>query len=284
MKNRVLGLMLRAGVLSWCVAGVHTVVHAQTESGATISEQSTFQVSVGVRTWINKWEVPFIEFTPTLVNGVPVLRSDAKTRLSGTEVVPMPTIGVNYGRWFLGATYFPETSYDTKGGLRTEVQRKELDINLGYALLPGLSVSVGYKRAEQDRLTDDPVPSGIKVNGVLIGLSGTAPLKGALSLYGNAAYGFARQKTDAPDASGSTRFDADYQIGEVGLRYALGSFGQRFLSNVVISVGYRYQLFTSHDVALSTTSLVGPPTVLAIEKRDLRTYTTGPVIALVAYF
>jgi hypothetical protein len=288
MKNRVFALMLRAALIVWSGAGVHTAVHAQTESGATIPEQSTLQFSAGVRMWVNKWDVPFGEFTPTIVNGVPAVRSESKTRLSGTEVVPMPTIGVNYGRWFAGATYFPETSYDTKGGLRSEVRREELDLNVGYALIPGpasLSVSIGYKRTKQDRITDDPFSTAIKANALLIGLSGTAPLKGALSLYGNAAYGFARLKADIPDPSGSTRFDADYQIGELGIRYTFGSLGQQFLKNLVISVGYRYQLATAHGIVVdATTSLVGPPTVLASDKRDFRQYTAGPVIALVAFF
>ena len=56
--------------------------------------------------------------------------------------------------------------------------------------------------------TDDPLatklsgqidPSSATVQGLLLGASANAPLAENLSLYGNVAYGFAREKTDIPD-------------------------------------------------------------------------------------
>ena len=245
-------------------------------------EQSGFHVYAGVRTWINRWEVGFLETTPTIVNGAPALRSEIKQRTSGTEIVPMPTAGITYGPWSLSATYFPKTSYDAGGGF-TDVDRKEYDINLGYAVLPSLTLSVGYKEAKQSRLSSQISPSGAKVRGVIVGLSGSAQLHNRLSLYGNFAYGWANEKTDFPDARGETKFDGDYQIGELGLSYSLGSFGQ-FLQNIVISAGYRFQVFTARGIATATTTAAPPFTVLSTDERKVRTYTTGPTVALIAFF
>jgi outer membrane protein with beta-barrel domain len=238
----------------------------------------------GVRVWANRWEVPYFETTPVLVGGAPALRTENKTRTSGTEIVPMPTIGLTAGKWFGAATMFPRTGYDTKGALTGDVKRKEFDVNVGYAVLPRLSISLGYKEGSQDRLSSQITPSGIKVRGVLLGVSGSAPLNDRLSLYGNFAYGVTRNKTDVPDAAGKTRYNGDYQIAELGLSYSFGSFGQRMLQNISISAGYRFQLLTTKGITGGTTTAVAPFTLISTQNVDARTYTAGPIVALIASF
>jgi len=161
--------------------------------GATgTAEDKSFHFIAGVRVWANRWQFGYLEASPILVNGAPAVRQEAKTRTSSTEFVPMPTVGIVAGRWSAAATFFPETSYDSKGALNQNIGRHEFDFNVGYSVLPGLSLSLGYHEGVQDILSSQFFPSREKIRGIVLGISGNAPINDRLSIYGNYGYGWTR--------------------------------------------------------------------------------------------
>ena len=146
-------------------------------------------------------------------------------------------------------------------------------------------LSVGYKQATQSKLSAQISPSDAKVKGVLLGASASAPLVGKLFLYGNAAYGFAREKTAFLDASGNDSFSGSYRIGEVGVTYPLYDNAQGSgLKNVVVTFGYRAQNFTTKSVALGTFALTAPPTLIGTQSKDVSTSTDGFILGIVGSF
>jgi hypothetical protein len=242
----------------------------------------------GVRLWINQWDIPSVQriLIPNPTSPTSVLLQDAIVKdLSKTELVPIPFIGVRAGKFVGSVSYFPRTRYDSRDPSLGTVDRDEFDVTLGYALAPSLVLSLAYKHAFDNKLSGQISPSGAKVDGVLLGASGAAPLVGRLSLYGNMAYGFAREKADFSDASGESKYSANYQIGEVGVSYLLyeGAEGQP-LKNVLLSFGYRAQGFTVKSVTLGTFGLGAPPVLLDTQKKDVRTTTDGFVLGIVGSF
>jgi hypothetical protein len=116
-------------------------------------------------------------------------------------------------------------------------------------------------------------------------LSGSFPLAGRLSAYGNFAYGFAREKTDFADAAGEDRYRGNYRIGELGLLFRLyGDAASTVLKNVSVSLGYRMQAFTVESVAIGTYAPTAPTVPISIRKSDLQTTTDGVVLGVVAVF
>ena len=165
------------------------------------------------------------------------------------------------------------------------VERDEFDGSLGYAVVPSLILSLAYKHGFQNKISSQISPSGSNVNAILLGASGAAPLFGRLSLYGNIAYGLARDKVDVQDAAGESKFSANYAIGEVGVSYLLYEATQgQPLKNLLVSFGYRAQGLTIKSVSFGTFSLGSPPIVLDSQKRDIRTTTDGFVLGIVGSF
>lgn len=260
---------------------------ADSAGTTTVGRLGDVQVFAGVRLWANEWDMSLIGQQRSLDASNPtniILRDEVRTSLTDVEVVPMPTIGARYGKLLASMTYFVPTSYESKGGLRKSVERSELDFTVGYFVLPSLVVSLGYKSATVERVLDD-IDSEQKVSAVLLGISGSAPLSDKLSLYGNFAYGPARQKSEANDIRGKDTYSATYAIGELGLTYRFIDGGTgTFVNSLTGSIGYRAQSFTTKDVGLGTYALSDPTVPIATTKRDLRTSTSGVVVALIATF
>lgn len=250
-------------------------------------------ILAGVRLWTNTWDMSTVERVPVVPNPANptnvVLQEIVTTAVTSTEYVPIPFLAARAGNWLGSIYYFPRTSYNSRNDRIGTVDRDEYDISLGYSLLPSsegsLIVSVGYKRAYASKLVPQLENSGTKVEGVLIGLAGAAPITDRLRLYGSAAYGFATQKVEFAALDGSSRYDGTYRVGEVGLTYVVhtGTTGQ-VLKNVALTAGYRIQSYTTKSVPLFTTTASATPVILATEHRDLNTTTDGFVIGVVATF
>ena len=135
-------------------------------------------------------------------------------------------------------------------------RRNEFDLNVGWLFAPGVAATVGYKRVGQKAGDFD-----YQLGGPTIGLSATAPLQGAFSLYGT--LGLGRMKK----AAGNVDFDADYQLSEVGLAYNLGLSG--IPRGLTFTLGYRIQVLNSKD---------------ALPGQDARDLTQGFAFGLLAVF
>jgi hypothetical protein len=288
--QRTLGIAIGIGfgILAASSAIAQTTGSPGDSAGTTtVGRMGDVQIFAGVRLWANEWDLtslrPRRTFDPSNPSS-PVLRDEITTALSDLEVVPMPTIGARYGNFLASVTYFVPTTYSGEGSPAKSIKRSEIDINAGYFVLPSLLLSVGYKHAKIDRLLDE-VDSGQKISALLLGLSGSAPLADRLSLYGNVAYGIARQKSEVKDARGEDEYSSTYAIGELGLSYRFMEGGaSAFVKSLTGSIGYRAQSYTTKDVGLGTYQFSDPTILISTTTRDVRTSTSGVVVALVASF
>lgn len=282
-----------------------TNVAAQTsnaDSSATVSkifsEAGGFSASVGVRLWGNQWDIPGFDVVPQANSQAPggfVLQDTSTNYLSSFKIVAIPFIGVRIGNVIASASYFFKTHYDAQTPRVSNMSRDELDLTLGYSLLPvesasALVISVGYKRANIEQTLHTSVgvtlDNPTRINAGLIGFSGNAPLTDNLRLYGNAAYGLARQKINSllPGDESNSNLDGAYRVGEVGLSYSFfrGSEGQAVRS-ANVALGYRAQIYTIKSASFNTRDSSGT-TVIATEKRDVNSTTQGPILTLSASF
>jgi len=209
-----------------------------------------FSASVGLKTWVNVWDVPSDE-----LNQILSFRSES-------EVVLIPVLSFRYNNFFISGSYFPETDYGlgkqtiygryeglpeiTSYSGRFSAERSEWDINVGYYLSPFLVVTAGYKKIERSfavELTEivySPLGTSYsfdnKTDGFTIGIAGVAPLQGKLGIYGNLVLGWLETSEKGKD-----NFDSDYRLGELGFLYSSRFDQIPMLNAASIYAGYRFQ-------------------------------------------
>lgn len=224
-------------------------------AGPTLAQESGLTVSVGARAWYTEWTT-FSYYTEEVPPGSGHYVNKALTQVSAAnKVVLMPIVSARYGDFFGSVSAFPSTRFSfADGGSGT---REEFDANLGYTVVPGLAVTLGYKKISQGGSAGKYRPAG-----PVIGVSANAPLAGALSFYG--ALGVGRLKTPAGDA---IDFDTDYRLTELGLAYTLNLDG--LVRRWTFTGGYRIQVMSSKE---------------AFESQDGRDTTQGFTLGAIATF
>jgi hypothetical protein len=195
-------------------------------AGAAPAQDAGLGISVGARFWHAEWTT-FSYYAPDGPN-------EALTQVSANRKwVVVPTVSVRYGNLIGSLSALTSTSFTFADG--GTGQREELDVNVGYTVLPGLAATLGYKKVSQRDGDARYEPAG-----PVLGLSGNAALSGAASMYGALAFG--RLKTPAGD---EINFKADYRLTEVGVAYALsaGAWPRRW----TFTAGYRIQVMGSKE-------------------------------------
>jgi hypothetical protein len=245
---------------------------------------------VGQRFWAATMDIPLLDVQVVLPG--PALKTNERMTMSSLEIIPITTMGIQYNSITLSANYFANTNFSTSDTPHTTVGRKEWDVALGYAVLPNLTASISYKSATVDRSASSNAQAllglnslGYKIDAWLIGLSANAPLQDSLSLYGNMAYGIAKQKVDGgQDSSLTMTFNGNYSIGEIGLSYRLiGATNSGFLKNLNAQLGYRVQSVNMRNVPFNTISIPFGD-VIDTQKENIRATTSGFVIGVFAAF
>jgi len=188
-------------------------------SGAALAQERT-EVEVGVKFWFNDWthEVP----------GFPSTTSD-------TAVLFGPTIEVTFpNHVFMEGSYLFSTSdYNFPDG--THVDRQDLELSVGYMIVPAFGVLAGYKNSDfKDNFGEKDT-----VSGPLIGIIGIARVDPYLSFYGKFDYLFTRFKATG---GGLPEFEEGSPgwIFEVGIKFA---FTREFLG----TIGYKYETNEGND-------------------------------------
>lgn len=285
------GVSLIAGV-TFCFA---STALAQAGSPSKVDEANYVgdwggaQFFAGLRLWANEWDIIFLERKPIIDPKNPttiLLQDQISSHISKMKIVPMPTMGVRYGSYVASMTYSAPTSYDASSGYGRSVERSEFDVNFGYLITSSVLMSLGFKTASVDRLVpSDSQDSKQRIQAIVFGVSGNAPIADPVSLYGNMAYGMARQKSAMKDASGDDTISASYVIGEFGVSVRLleGEAGAA-LKQLTGSVGYRVQTYTNKDVPLGTYTLTDPMTPVSVSHTDMRNSTSGIVLSIVGAF
>lgn len=190
------------------------------------AQEGGLSVSAGVRAWYAEWTT-FSYFVDGGVNRA-LTQSSAETKWA-----VVPTLSLRYGNFVGSLSALPTTSFTFADG--GTGQREEIDVNVGYSVLPGLAATLGYKKVSQRDGDAQYRPAG-----PVFGLSGNAALAGATSLYGALAFG--RLKTPAGDA---IDFKADYRLTEVGVAHSLNTAG--WPRRWTFTAGYRIQVMGSKE-------------------------------------
>lgn len=223
-------------------------------TGLAQAQLADLSVSVGARVWRTQWTT----FSYDTVPG----RGDVITQEpAGDKTVLIPVISLRWHDWVGTLSAFSSTDYTFIDGNGAGNTRKELDLNVGYYVAPGLALTLGHKKTTQK---ENPGTRSYEVAGLVAGLAGTAPLTPTLGLYGS--FGFGKLK---PTGASSEKYDADYRLAELGLAWNVGL--DRGPKAINLTVGYRTQVLSSKD-ALPRTGQ---------EARDL---TQGLTLGVVATF
>jgi hypothetical protein len=218
-------------------------------AGAAHAQESNFDMSVGLRAWNAQWTT----FSYGLnFDGTAEAITQAPMK---DKVLLIPVLTARYRDFTASLSGFAPTTFDSLDGEPN--RRKEFEVNLGWLFIPGVAATIGYKRLGQfgDGINYD-------LGGPTIGLTATAPIRGAAAMYGG--LGLGRLKS----TSGSiVKFDADYQLVEVGLAYSVGL--DAIAKAVTFTLGYRVQVLSSKD---------------ALDSQDARDLTQGFTLGVLARF
>lgn len=206
LKNKVLA----AGMLAIGVCAGTAFAQQPAANGS-----NEVKVTVGLKLWHMQWETWLTAFPN-------VIQTTARNQWAA-----IPNVAISYKDFFASGGYFVKKKYDFPNGLN--VKRAEWDLNLGYWLLRGdaggrLGVTVGYKEVDQWF-------PGFKdtKKAVVFGFTGAAPVGGGFYLYGNGAYGPAKEKFPGD------KLDGYYASAEGGVAYP-------FAPGATVTLGYKWQV------------------------------------------
>lgn len=198
-------------------------------AGLAQAQDAEFGFSVGLKAWNAHWMTFGYE---TNANGDQVLTQNE----TQDKLLVLPTLGLRWGDFIGAVSGFRSSSFSFVDGSDAG-KRKEYDVNLGYRILPGFALTLGYKKLQQGGGENVYRPAG-----PIYGFSGNAVLSGPWTIYGSVGLG--RLKTPGGD---KISFDADYRQTEVGLAYTLQASG--WPRSWSFTAGYRIQSLSSKDAA-----------------------------------
>lgn len=192
------------------------------------AQDDGLRVSLGARVWAAEWTT----FSYADNNFTDIIQSPAVT-----STVLMPVVSLRWRDWVASASWMPEKTARFAGG--DSGKRSERDINVGYTVMPGLSLTAGWKRIEQ---TNADKTVRYTPRGLVLGANATAPLSGELALYGS--LGLGNFNTPAGSAQ-QVEFKSRYRVTEVGLAHGWSTNG--WPRRWVATMGYRSQVLISRD-------------------------------------
>ncbi len=205
-------ILVGAAAVLLLIAG-SGVAHAEERQG----------IDVGLKMWFNDWthDVP----------GFPSTTSDTTTLFGPTIEAKFPNHVFVEGS-FLVSTY----DYDFSDGTRFD--RQDLELKIGYMIVPEFGVLTGYKNSSmKERAGPD---SGLQdtLSGPLIGIIGIARFDEYLSFYLKLDYLFTRFEETGAGPSFSE--GSPGWIFDIGVKFA---FTRQFSG----TLGYKYETNEGND-------------------------------------
>jgi len=210
------------------------VVLALCSAHTAFAQKTDFNVTVGARAWYTEWTTFSYLVDPDTEENLALTQNSANEQLA-----VIPVISARYGKFMASISGIPSTNFSFNDG--TKGSREEFDINVGYFVMRGVAVTLGYKKVEQSGGTLRYRPSG-----PVLGVNAIAPIQGSWSLYGNLAIG--DLKTPSGDV---VDFAMAYRLAEVGLAYTLE--GKSKPKHWTFIAGYRMQVMNSKDAFVTLT-------------------------------
>lgn len=231
----------RSGIARCCVLVLVLAASATAQCAEADDDagQDFWRINVGVRGWYNQWtswDKAVVDLDNNQNPDSTVATSEDAYK---SKVALIPQVSLQLGNFALASSYFNSTSYQfIDGGKAT---RKEFDINGGYSVMPGLTMSVGYKMVRQVFDSFE-----VKIAGPVLGFSGSAQLGNNFGIYANFAFGPFDAKFESGDSA-----KASYTLAEPGLSYVIPTGGGGGLDALVLTLGYRFQSVKIKDDSVS---------------------------------
>lgn len=285
MTNLPLAAPVAACLMLFC--------NASFGQGSTEGATEPVTFFAGERLWAATWQQLLFDAKIQVqnpANPVPVVQSGLATPVSNVAVMPLTVLGLRYRDFTASASIGARTGFSSEGLVTGDtVHRSEWDLNLSYSILPNVAASLVYKSGKIDQgattqgasLTG--VSGGYKLDGLLVGLSVSAPLTGAMAVYGNVAVGPLRDKVELPILKQT--YHGTYRVGEFGLGYRV-SEGTHLMAvkSLSLTAGYRIQVVDINSIGTQTYSTTTPPAVLASQSMRAQSTTQGLVLGVMASF
>ncbi len=254
----------------WRVAAAVLFGSFQVPGLAAEDAGERFSVTVGTKVWVNEWSS---WYTPTISGQAEVVPIDSSTKVS-----LIPVVNLRFRDFYASFSTLLNTSYTLSGQALNSINasRKEFDANLGYYVLPGLGVSLGFKSLSQ-------VFGGASYrwSGPTIGATLTAPIQGGFAGYGALGIGFFKMNLPAADLNSpvNSSLNANYAIGEIGVAYGAGGIPTVAVTSTAFTLGYRFQSVSTKDYKVRAgvgTNVNG--------STDVRDVTQGPALGFLLRF
>jgi len=203
-------------------------------ANATTSFAET-KVTVSLKAWSNDWEEK-----ASYAGGT------SETFDIGSAVMVGPALNVRFdNNMFAGVTYLAtQSDYEyTVAPDTLSIDRKDLDLTVGYMFTPRFGMFVGYKNIDASAKYTSPPPVAdafdLTLKGPGIGILGNIPLTNSVALYGNLALMSIKEKFEWA-GGGTSSSDMVGASTEVGVAVA---FSEAFSGNL----GIKFQSFAGEE-------------------------------------
>lgn len=273
-------------IFASCIAGgLPAGVLAQTDSLAEM-KMGDVTLYLSQKAWVANWETILVDsqiVPASSQNAAPLLQlSNRRVDISST--IPLTSFGVRLGAWSLSATVGWSTNFSDARVDGGRVSRSEYDINLGYAVLPNMTLALIHKGGRTDIRGTAGSPAAElfaarqDLKGWGLGASGTLPFTENLGGYGTVAYLKGKGSTGS-DSVGTVH--PKYLTAELGISYRIPGFlGGR----VSVQGGYRRQSFRVDDQSLTTFALTPNPVAVSTRTESFTSTTKGLVVGATVLF
>lgn len=231
-----------------CLAGGALMLLSSAAFGA--SEDLSY--GIALKGWYNSFKLGFIDTDP--VTGQ---RTSNSFKATDSVLMLGPSASLSYKNFFTGITYLTSVSdwdkWEINGQASTisdKVSRDDLDVLVGYRIIPQLGIVTGYKGIwMEDKFTGGK--QKWNKNGGVLGLTGNymLPFESVrISLYGNAGYLVMHEKVTDTTFTGDVQHTYQGFAAEAGAAYNI-------IAGLSVSAGYKIQGLYSFKKKDETTSI-----------------------------
>lgn len=274
----------RLGIPFVLSMAVCTIAQAQTNPPDT-------QFTVGVKVWNASW-LSYLpaNYTGISASGTPAIGDSVNATEGKSHTDVFPQLSVRHKEFFASISHArfkndfrvasnpiiisPGQTLITSRN--DHFERRESDLNVGYYVLPGIALALGYKDATETRnISLGTAPQAVPLvkttaSGFLLGAIGNFTVYDKLRFYAQAGYGPARVKLRFADPSFGTDYKTTgrYLIGEIGLSYLVFPTRDGY-GGATVSLGYRTQTIKTNSYAS-----------IFQETRKLRDVRDGAILAM----
>ncbi len=202
-------------------------------SGIAFAEEKKegegIEVEAGVKVWYNKWTSK----DPDPAIGT--LKFDWTTLVGPAVEAKFPH------HFYAEASYlFSLSDYEATIGVdKITSDRKDLDLAVGYRVIPEVGIFVGYKNVSMDWTVSGISNGSFDLSGPMLGIRGDVPVNETISIYASATYLFTKLETEETGFE-TTKNDSPGTIFELGVKAA-------FNKQLSGTIGYKIES-TEEDV------------------------------------